>query len=842
MDMEPQEPQVRTNILIVDDRAENLVALDLVLAPLAQNVVTARSGDEALGQLLHQDFAVILLDVLMPGLDGFETASLIRQRAKTRHIPILFLTAVSSQDDYVARGYTVGAVDYIAKPFHPDVLRAKVAVFVELYRKNEQVRRQGELLRLAERREKDRALEEVRRASEKRYQELAESMPQIVWTASPDGRTTYVNRRWFDYSGATVAEPDDEDLHRAIHLDDLAPMLRAWERAREERRDFEIALRFRRGRDAAYRFHLVRAVAMLDSQGEIREWVGTSTDIDDHVRAEQGLQFLADASKLLAESLEHRSTLALVAKLAADSIADWCAIDLTDADDTPVRIVLSNASPERGEQVARLLESEKGAVPAFFQPPSLPLSMTEAKLYEAESDTIGLDPASALRVETWIRAPLIVRGEIIGELRLAIAGSGRRFGAVDLGLAEDLARRISTSVDNSRLFEAVQRERVALEAAARVKDEFLAVLSHELRTPLNATLGWAQMLKTGKLDRRSFDIAVETIERSSRTQARLIEDLLDVSRIVTGKLRLQMGDVDVGETVRAAIETVRPAAEGKPVTLDVAIDGDLPTLRGDGARIQQIAWNLLSNAVKFARAGDEVRLRLTHAAGTVTLVVEDDGPGIDPEFLPFVFDRFSQANSSMTRSHGGLGIGLSIVRHIAELHGGKCRAESAGLGRGTKMVVELPDGSSATRLSRSTGRLEAFGEPPRLSGVRVLVVEDVADGRALFQTMLEQSGAHVRTAGDAPEALALLDVERPDVLVSDIGLPGMNGYDLIRQIRASEAMHARSALPALALTAYASDADRKNCLAAGFQTHVSKPVDGRLLVRAIARLVRRVEG
>jgi PAS domain S-box-containing protein len=840
MNSDPRELEIRTNILIVDDRAENLVALDLVLEPLGQNVVTARSGDEALRSLLDQDFAVILLDVLMPGLDGFETASLIRQRAKTRHIPIIFLTAVSSQEDYVARGYTIGAVDYIAKPFHPDILRAKVAVFVELYQKNEQVRRQGELLRIAERRDRERALEEVRRASEKRYQELAESMPQIVWTASADGRTTYWNRRWFDYTGTSQGDLDGEEWRRAIHLDDLGPMLRAWQKAREERRDFELAVRFRRGSDAAYRFHLVRAVAMLDALGEVSEWVGTSTDIHDRVRAEQGLQFLADASKLLSESLEHRTTLTLVSKLAAANIADWCAIDLVDAGESVARLVLSHASEERAADVAHLLARGDGMVPAFFRPPSLPLPMGEAALLEAEPAVLRLDASAPLRIESWIRAPLHVRGESMGELRLAIAESGRRFGPVDLALAEDLARRISTSIDNSRLFEAAQRERVALEAAARVKDEFLAVLSHELRTPLNATLGWAQMLKSGKLDRKSFDIAVETIERSARTQARLIEDLLDVSRIVTGKLRLHMGEVDVGEVVRAALETVQPAADAKPVKLDVMIAPGLPRVRGDAARLQQIAWNLLSNAIKFTRAGDEIRVRLTHESGQVTLVVEDDGPGIDPEFLPFVFDRFSQANSSMTRTHGGLGLGLSIVRHLAELHGGKCRAESAGEGRGARMVVDLPDGSlRGLTAARGTPMTEVLDEALELAGVHVLVVEDVADGRALFQAMLEQSGAHVRTAADAPEALALLAVERPDILVSDIGLPGMNGYELIRQIRSREAVGDVVALPALALTAYASDADRKNCIAAGFQTHVSKPVDGKALVRAIASLVRR---
>jgi CheY-like chemotaxis protein len=368
---------------------------------------------------------------------------------------------------------------------------------------------------------------------------------------------------------------------------------------------------------------------------------------------------------------------------------------------------------------------------------------------------------------------------------------------------------------------------VAAGSAHRTRPGAGGVLSHELRTPLNATLGWAQMLRGGKLDQKTADVAIETIERSARAQVRLVDDLLDVSRIVSGKLRLQMADVDPRAVVEAAIETVRPGADAKPVALVVNLATDLPRVRGDAARLQQIAWNLLSNAIKFTRRGDEIRVTLTHEHEHVVLAVEDDGPGIDPSFLPFVFDRFSQANASMTRAHGGLGLGLSIVRHLTELHGGRCRAESRGLGHGARVVVELPDG---------TGVFRREAPAPPLDGVSVLVVEDVADGRTLVRAMLEQSGARVRTVADGEEALAELDRERPDVLVSDIGLPEMDGYELIRRIRERDA-GASTQMPALALTAYASDADRRTALVAGFHAHLGKPVDGRELVTAIAKLV-----
>jgi len=296
-------------VLVVDDRPENLVALEAVLDPLGLDVVAAGSGREALRHLLEREFAVILLDVLMPDLDGFATAALIRERAKTRHIPVIFLTAVSHQDEYVARGYGLGAVDYIAKPFHPEVLRAKVAVFVELFRKNAQLQKQARLLQESERRDRERALDELRRLGETRYQRLAESMPQMVWTAAPDGGETYANRRWLEYTGAAPERTPNEIWERVLHLDDVPAMHAAWRAARENLTDLEVAVRFRRS-DGVYRWHLVRAVAVRGADGEITEWIGTRTEIDDRIRAEEGLRFLADASTILAESLEYRRTLA----------------------------------------------------------------------------------------------------------------------------------------------------------------------------------------------------------------------------------------------------------------------------------------------------------------------------------------------------------------------------------------------------------------------------------------------------------------------------------------------------------------------------------------------------
>jgi PAS domain S-box-containing protein len=814
IDARPSEPVA---VLIVDDRHENIVALEAVLAPLNLGVVTADSGRAALRHLLTQDFAVILLDVLMPELDGFATAALIRERVKTRHIPIIFLTAVSHQDEYVARGYGLGAVDYIAKPFHPEVLRAKVAVFVELFRKNAQIRSQALLLQENERRERERALDELRRLGETRYQRLAESMPQIVWTAGADGHATYANRRWYEYTGAESGSLEPNLFESVVHLDDAAAMQSAWRGARMRGESFEIAARFRRS-DGTYRWHLVRAVAIEGASGETTEWIGTSTDIDDRIRAEEGLRFLADASTALAESLEYRRTLNDVCALASRTVADWCVIDL--ASSAGARwLGVAGPTSAATDLARRAREDRRIRLTRFFS------SEAEGPLPEGTD----LDPFDGTPLTATLIVPLLVRGTEIGTLRLAHSISGRTFTDLDRALATDLARRIGVCVDNARLYEAAQSERTALEAAARTKDEFLAVLSHELRSPLHTTLGWAQMLRTGRLEARTFDMALDTIERSVRAQVRLVDDLLDVSSIVTGKLRLKIEPVDLAQIIRASVESIQPAAAAKAIALDLVLPGSGAPMRGDAARLQQVAWNLLSNAIKFTARNGHIRVVLERHEDMLRLSVSDDGDGIDPEFLPFVFDRFRQANSSTTRTYTGLGLGLSIVRHLVELHGGHCRADSAGVSRGTTMTIELPVAPTGPRLAVAAVPAETA---PALEGIRVLLVDDLADGRALFQIMLEQAGARVTTVSSVAEAWRSIVDELPDILVSDIGLPGESGYDLIRRVRSASDVAVR-ALPAIALTAYASEADRRAALGAGFDAHVGKPIEHDALVTAL---------
>jgi signal transduction histidine kinase/ActR/RegA family two-component response regulator len=397
--------------------------------------------------------------------------------------------------------------------------------------------------------------------------------------------------------------------------------------------------------------------------------------------------------------------------------------------------------------------------------------------------------------------------------------------------------------ERARLLVLEQAARKQAEEANRMKDEFLATLSHELRTPLNAILGWVQVLRTGKLDEAAGARALETIERNSRAQAQLIADLLDVSRIITGKLRLDSKPVELHRIIDATLDSVRPAADAKGIQLSLSLAPMASPVLGDSDRLQQVVWNLLSNAIKFTPRGGQVEIRLREVGANAVLQVNDSGIGIRPDFLPYVFDRFRQAESTLTRSHGGLGLGLSIVRHLVELHGGTVEVESAGEGQGSSFAVRLPlraelaEGAPVD-LGQGSSSSRVWSLPDLLKDIRVLVVEDEVDTRDLLVTALEQCGAEVAAFGSVAEGLAELDRAVPDVLVSDIGVPYEDGYSLIRKVRERKPADGGD-VPAAALTAYARPEDRQRALEAGFQTHLAKPLDPSELVAAVARLAGR---
>lgn len=453
-------------------------------------------------------------------------------------------------------------------------------------------------------------------------------------------------------------------------------------------------------------------------------------------------------------------------------------------------------------------------------------SITELSEYDTEYRTVWPDGSTH-----WV----LMRG------RPALDADGGTERIV--GVTLDITERKLAEEQRAALLEAERAARSEAERAGKMKDEFLATLSHELRTPLNAILGWSQVLALRSPTGDELAEGLRTIERNARAQTQIIEDLLDMSRIISGKVRLHVQQVNLGSVVQGSIDTMKPAIDAKHIKLEVAIDSRAGVVSGDSNRLQQVFWNLLSNAVKFTPRGGAIRVSLQRVNSHFEMSVKDSGEGIDSQFLPRVFDRFRQADASTTRRHGGLGLGLAIVRQIVDLHGGRVSAESDGPGKGSTFIVSLP-------LLTATQQLDVTGEHPAarmrtphasgdaiedVHGVKVLVVDDEPDSRALVKRLLEDAHAVVTAAGSAREALALLQTTRPDVLVSDIGMPEEDGYGLIKRVRALSA-NLGGSTPAVAVTAYARPEDRVHAIRAGFQHHLAKPIEPAELIAIVASL------
>ncbi|MEG4305616.1 PAS domain S-box protein [Microcoleus sp. D3_18a_C4] len=546
-------------------------------------------------------------------------------------------------------------------------------------------------------------------ASEQLYRVLAEAIPQIVWTATADGWLDYYNQRWFEYTGLTLEETQGWGWQPVLHPDDVENCLERWKTSVQTGRTYEVEYRFKRASDGAYRWHLGRALPVRDAEGKIIKWFGTCTDIDDRQRATQTAYFRAQALAVLSSaSLDYEEALQGLADLTVPALGDWCCVHLLDADGSirlhavahsdPSKVALlwqidrrMPLDPQGRHGVAKVLRTGESKLYA-----EIPEWVIEAVVPDRE---LQLVLRSQSQVLSAICVPLIARGRTLGAISLLCGESGRRCGESDLVLLEDLARDAAVAIDNARLY------REAAEAN-RIKDQFLGTLSHELRTPLNAILGWAQMLRQRQMSAEKTAVGLETIERNARLQTQMIEDLLDVSRIVSGKVCLKLFPVDLARIVEMAVKALSLEAEARGIELVSFCSEGVSSVRGDATRLQQVVSNLLSNAIKFTPPSGRVEIRLSEdgepgAAGgallsgpspvhSVSIVVSDTGIGISKEFLPFVFDRFRQADSTSTRNYGGLGLGLAIVRHLVELHGGTVWAESPGEGLGSTFGVRLP--------------------------------------------------------------------------------------------------------------------------------------------------------
>ena len=558
--------------------------------------------------------------------------------------------------------------------------------------------------------------------------------------------------------------------------------------------------------------------------------------------AQRRLAILADASRVLVTSLDYTATLEQVARFVVPTLADYCAVTLMTANGTFRKTAITHADPSKQERLQDLYMCVAPDTLSIVHPVFTVLRTGQAVLYkDLDGDSvISAHDADYLKTHRDLGArsemivPLVARGRTIGVMIFCMAESGRVYGEADLELAEELARRAALAVDNARLYSEAHE-------ANRIKDEFLATISHELRTPLTAILGWAQMLHGGKLDETTAQRAVNSIERNAKSQAHLIEDLLDISRIITGKLRLDVRRVDLAPIIETAVDGVRPAADAKDIRLLKVIDERAGLISGDPDRLQQVLWNLLSNAIKFTPRGGRVQVRLERVESYAQITVSDTGQGIHADFLPYMFDLFRQADSTITRSHGGLGLGLAIVRRVVEMHGGSVQADSDGEGQGATFTVTFPltglrpieeAGADSTHHGALMHGL-LFDGAPALKGLHVLVVDDEPETRELLVTVLSKCGAEVKASASAKDAIEALKQWPADVLVSDIGMPGEDGYDLIRKVRAMEPERG-GRIPAVALTAYARAEDRLRALSAGFQMHVPKPVEPVELAAVVA--------
>ena len=713
--------------------------------------------------------------------------------------------------------------------------------------------------------------EDSLRQSEEVLRALANTIPQLAWMAEPDGAIVWFNERWYEYTGTTPEGAAGWGWQGTVDPDVLPAMQEHWASSLRTGEPFEMEYPIR-GADGQYRWFLTRVNAVRDRRGKVVRWFGTNTDVDQVKRAEQALreeskvlELLNSTGSALASTRDLRSLLQ-VATDAASGIAGarFAAFFYHGKEGEGPKFSLYTVSGGSANEFQIFGEPHATALfGAGFRGAGL---VRSTDIGGTSHDGPALPQFGMLSgqpvVKSYLSVPVTAAsGEAIGTMFFGHPEPGV-FTERTERIVRGIAAQAAVALDNTRLYEAAQQAaeerkvllesereaRAEAERSSQMKDEFLATLSHELRTPLSAILGWAQVLRRGGKDEADRQRGLQTIERNARAQAQLIEDLLDMSRITSGKVLLDIQNLSPAGFLDAAIETVRPAADAKNIRLEKHYDADPGTIAGDPARLQQVVWNLLSNAIKFTPRDGQVTVELARRGDSVVITVRDTGAGIKPEFITHVFERFRQADASMTRRHGGLGLGLSIVKHLIEQHGGTVRAESAGEGLGSSFSIELPLSKAAPPTRRSRAGLVGAPSPATpeltlrdLGGVSVLVVDDDRDARELIARILTDCHARVRIAASAREAFDALRADLPDLLISDLGMPEVDGFELLSWVR-SLGRDRGGLLPAVALTAFARSEDRLRALEAGFNSHISKPVEPSELIAAVASLVRPAPG
>jgi PAS domain S-box-containing protein len=841
------------------------MVLETILNAPDYRLVKASSGDQALMALMHEDFAAIVLDVQMPDLNGIELARLIKQRKKTQHIPILFLTAYYQEDEHVMLGYGVGAVDYITKPVNPAVLRSKVGVFIDLFRKTAALA------------EMNRALEaEIveRKRAEERFRLVVETAPNAMVALSEGGQITLVNSRTellfgfergellgqpitllvpehFGFRGndPTPGEPVDGELIGRRKDGACVPIEVGLSRFQTADGNFELAsfvdITERKRAEAALR----TANAELEAKNE--ELQRQAEDRVRRIRAEaakaeaeaarERSALLAEASNLLTDSFDANQTLAGLARLAVARLAECCLIDIKDeasalhlrelafrdAGPTPDRLASLcqrlAAESERHEAVEAVIKSGQTEIWTGFD---------QERLSELGCSGKEIDLVLGAGFRGFVIAPLSARGRVLGTLSLARAAD-HNFTRSEVALIEELAARAALAFDNARLYHDAAQAREAAEAANSAKDRFLAMLSHELRTPLSPVLHAVALLEEDENCQPDARETLQTIRRNVQLEARLIDDLLDLARIRNGKLQLHPEAVDAHDLARRAVEICEPEIAARGLQLKLDLRAGRSQLDADPARIQQIFWNLINNAIKFTPPGGVIALTTTDESTEQALRVEisDSGIGIDFDRLERIFDAFEQAHGDRST---GLGLGLAICRALTELHGGRIEAKSAGEGHGSTFSVVLP-AAAVARANNTVPPAEQPEHPPKR--LRVLLVEDHADTVATLERLLVRRGYQVESVGSLAAALAVLDEAEFDVLVSDIGLPDGSGLEIMPKFL--EAAGDR-AVGGIALSGFGMPEDIERSTLAGFHEHLTKPVEISLLHKALERIGKNV--
>ncbi|MDZ8055275.1 MAG: PAS domain S-box protein [Aulosira sp. ZfuVER01] len=671
------------------------------------------------------------------------------------------------------------------------------------------------------------------RESEERFCKIFEASVIGVCLIDSNGSFIQTNKAYCEMLGYSEQELCQLTFADITHPEDVeADMAYAQQIFKGEIRSYQLEKRYITKNGDIVWVNLT-ATAISDEQGQLNYGFAMVENISDRKRLEIAQNLLAQASAVLVSSLDYQNTLANIARLVIPTLADFCFIDIVNSDGKLQRVAFQHRNPDKQawfSQVQNYLpyqDLETYPVTAVIKSGQTKFvtEVTDEWMQAAAQSPEHLQFMQSCELRSLMTVPFIARGRTLGTLTLCMTSeSGRRYQQADLVLAEELACRAALALDNAHLYQQAQE-------ANRIKDEFLAVLSHELRSPLNPILGWTSLLQTRRFDPETTERALETIERNAKLQAQLIEDLLDISRILQGKIVLNVGVVNLATTIAAALETVRLAADAKSIQIQTILEADIGQVLGDTVRLQQVVWNLLSNAVKFTPSEGNIEIRLAKIGNEAEIQVKDTGKGIDPQFLPYVFDCFRQEDGTITRQFGGLGLGLAIARHITELHGGTVKVESAGEGLGATFKVRLPLTSNNPAPTQNHPQLV---EPCDLSQLRILVVDDEADIRTLLVMILEQYGAEVKVAASAVEAFIILERYQPNLLISDIGMPNMDGYALMRQIRM---LPPDQQMPAIALTAYAGEYDQRQAITAGFQLHIPKPVAPKELVRAIAQVM-----